>query len=468
MEELTGHSGGVETGVGMPGTRDGGSSSIYKFTLFLRWTTCKDQSRYDEQTDGPHKVKLFAKEVICATILQNSAKLQAKLRSSLFEYPSMPDESARRVPLDGFPLVITIIVSIFLGLAIIAVSIRLPVRWSDGTFGADDWLILAGTLTYIAGSALAVHGASVGIGSKDKDTNTWLAMEGQKIFLIWIAVYVVSVALIRSSVCVTLRRIADTAAPVLRCAIWLLFGITWASCVATFSGILAFCRPIQAFWDPILVSQGKATCGGGEALIGLSYTNTATSIITDLGCILVPAFLLWKTQMSLMSKMHVLSLLSLASVASIATIVRAPFISYFLHPEDNLRYHIGYIVLFSCIEIGVVCITTSLPCMLILYKRWRGQEVQRSTCPPNLDTIITIGGGKIGGENSEGPKHVFCPADRGTTLIQVNSGDVDWDRLSDEHSQKGILDKGMNGGIRVDYTISVELDTYNTGTRDPQ
>ncbi|KAF5660279.1 hypothetical protein FHETE_9021 [Fusarium heterosporum] len=265
----------------------------------------------------------------------------------------MLDENARRVLLDGLPLAITIIVSIFLGLAIIAVTIRLTVRLSDGTFGADDWLILAGTLTYIADSALAVYGASVGIGSKDKDTNPWLAMEGQKIFIIWITVYVVAVALIKSSVCVTLGRIADTAAPILRYAIWVLFGITWASCIATFFGILAFCRPIHAFWDPTLVRQGKATCGGGEALIGLSHTNTATSIITDVGCVVVPGFLLWKTQMSIMSKMQVLCLLSLASVASIATVVRAPFISSFRHPEDNLKYHIGYIVLFSCVEIGV-------------------------------------------------------------------------------------------------------------------
>jgi hypothetical protein len=55
------------------------------------------------------------------------------------------------------------------------------------------------------------------------------------------------------------------------------------------------------------------------------------------------------------------------------------------------------------------------------------------------------------------------PTDRGITSTHINRGDNNWERLSDEDSDKGILVNGQNG-IRADYTYSVELETYNSGT----
>src|SRR5690242_20296333 len=99
---------------------------------------------------------------------------------------------------------------------------------------------------YIADTGLAVHAISVGIGSIDKNLNPWMQAESQKFYIIWITVYVVAVALIKTSVCVTLRRIAAKAVPILRYSIWVLFVLTWASFCVTFFGILTFCRPVEA------------------------------------------------------------------------------------------------------------------------------------------------------------------------------------------------------------------------------
>ncbi|EXM17944.1 hypothetical protein RAB80_005470 [Fusarium oxysporum f. sp. vasinfectum] len=376
----------------------------------------------------------------------------------------MIDENARAVVLEGFPLTMTVLILVFLGLAVITVGIRTMVRMTDDTFGIDDWLIVAGLVVYIADSGLAVHAVKVGIGSNDDHLNTWMQSEAQKFYIIGITVYVVAVALIKTSVCVTLRRIAAKSVPLIQYAIWGLFALTWASFCVTFFGILTFCRPVEGNWNTALVLEGKATCATTETLIGISHTNTATSIVTDVGCIVLPGILLWKTQMTIRAKLQVLCLLSLASVASIATIARAPFISHYKRPTDNLKYYIGYIVLFSCVEIGIGCIAASLPSLRILYKRVRGQESQGSTGTPNANTLITIGGGKIGDSSSRGSKRVFTnPTDRGITSTHVNRGDNNWERLSDEDSDKGILVNGQNG-IRADYTYSVELETYNTGT----
>jgi hypothetical protein len=60
------------------------------------------------------------------------------------------DPDARIIAPDGLPLTIIIISCIFLGLSIVAVSLRTYVRLKKGTFGVDDAFVGAGTvrLTY--------------------------------------------------------------------------------------------------------------------------------------------------------------------------------------------------------------------------------------------------------------------------------------------------------------------------------
>ncbi|RGP63997.1 integral membrane [Fusarium sporotrichioides] len=374
----------------------------------------------------------------------------------------MVDESVRSVTLEGFPLAMTAIILTSVVLATIAVTLRAIVRMKDGTFGLDDWLIVGAVVIYIADTGLAVHAVSVGIGSKDEDLNPWMQAESQKFYIIWITVYVVAVALIKTSVCVTLRRIAAKAVPILQYSIWVLFALTWASFCVTFFGILTFCRPVEANWNTYLVSEGKATCASTETLIGISHTNTATSIVTDVGCVVLPGILLWRTQMSIKAKLQVLGLLSLASIASIATVARAPFISHYRDPTNNLKYYIGMIVLFSCVELGIGCIAASLPSLRVLYKRAFGRETQASSGTPNANTLITIGGGRIGDSSSRGQKRGFTnPTDQGITSTHINRGESKWERLSDEGSDKGILVNGQDAGIRVDDTFTVELEPYN-------
>lgn len=62
----------------------------------------------------------------------------------------MIDENARAVVLEGFPLTMTVLVLVFLGLAVITVGIRTMVRVTDDTFGIDDWLIVAGLVSALS------------------------------------------------------------------------------------------------------------------------------------------------------------------------------------------------------------------------------------------------------------------------------------------------------------------------------
>lgn len=144
--------------------------------------------------------------------------------------------------------------------------------------------------------------------------NEWMQSEAQKFFIIWITVYVTAVAFIKSSVCFTLLRICSDARNYIKAATWGLLALTWASFCVTFFGILTFCRPVEANWYPKLVLEGKASCASPDVLIGISHTNTGTSIVTDIACVVLPGLLLWDTQMKLKAKLQVSFLLSLASV----------------------------------------------------------------------------------------------------------------------------------------------------------
>lgn len=153
----------------------------------------------------------------------------------------------------------------------------------------------------------------MGLGSHDDKLNEFFAEEGKKYFTIWILVYVHALATIKSSICITILRIAGTRRT-MRIAVWVLLAITWASYLVTFIGDMLFCRPIEATWKPQLVVSGEATCAPMELMIGLSHTATGSTVATDLACAVLPGIILWNTQMNKKAKISAYVLLSFASM----------------------------------------------------------------------------------------------------------------------------------------------------------
>ena len=60
------------------------------------------------------------------------------------------DPDARIIAPDGLPLTIIIISCIFLGLSIVAVSLRTHVRLAKGSFGLDDAFMASGAVRPIS------------------------------------------------------------------------------------------------------------------------------------------------------------------------------------------------------------------------------------------------------------------------------------------------------------------------------
>lgn len=133
-------------------------------------------------------------------------------------------------------------------------------------------------------------------------------------YFMWIITYLLAMVTLKTAVCVTLLRILPRTQHKMRIAVWVLLAICWVAWAIDFMAVLLLCRPIEASWNSNLVAEGKAECGSQVVLIVVSHILTAASIITDIGCTILPGIMLWKMQMHRTSKLEVFALLSIASV----------------------------------------------------------------------------------------------------------------------------------------------------------
>jgi hypothetical protein len=165
----------------------------------------------------------------------------------------------------------------------------------------------------VAVCGLAVYGLLVGLGRREKELNQWQWSEALKYYIIWILMYVIALAIIKSSICLTILRVATTKKS-LRIATWGLLVVTWCSFLITFLGTLLFCRPVSAAWLPQLILSGKGTCAPIYRLVVIGHVATVSTIVTDLALVIVPGILLSGTQMQRQVKLQAWGLLSFGSV----------------------------------------------------------------------------------------------------------------------------------------------------------
>ncbi|KAF6812305.1 hypothetical protein CPLU01_14917 [Colletotrichum plurivorum] len=357
------------------------------------------------------------------------------------------------------------VVSLVGGLvSLVVVSLRTFIRIQARSFSLDDGLILGGLIIYLVDVALACVGALSGLGTRNAELNPTMMVESMKYLMIWMMLYVAALCLVKTSICFTTLRIATTM-PRLRAAVYVLLGLTIATFVTTFVGILLLCRPIEANWDQSIVLEGRGECSPVHSMLGLSYTSTASTIATDLACAVLPAIILWNTQMKLSTKIMVSTVLSFGSFASISTMIRTPYIDHYHRPLDHLAFHIANIPLWSNVETAVGLVAGSLPALRQVFAHRR---VPKSTTggtdgggssglnPPSVG-LVSIGGmgATSKSKSRRGPKSNF-------DVDEAEQGD--WTRLEEDTAS----DKDSTvprRGIRRDVTYKVETSTLRGQAR---
>ncbi|KAI0485080.1 hypothetical protein GGR56DRAFT_669574 [Xylariaceae sp. FL0804] len=276
------------------------------------------------------------------------------------------DPNATSLVPTGLAAAILAMAFFFFVLSILTVAGRTMVRLREGCFGVDDGLMLAGLALFMVVCGLASYDACIGLGSRDEKLNEHMAREGRKYIVLWQIFYVLALCCIKAAIGTTLLRIAVRRAH--RALVWALVAVTCATSLAALVGVLATCRPVAASWD---WDAWEGACGSARVISGLGYLVSASSVVTDWACAVLPVVILWRTQMPARMKVSTGLVLGLGAIASISTIIRLPYLRFYSEP-DNYLFHIGYVVLWSIIECGIGLIAGSLPMLRRLFRRWLG------------------------------------------------------------------------------------------------
>ncbi|KAI1139289.1 hypothetical protein F5Y05DRAFT_381403 [Hypoxylon sp. FL0543] len=338
----------------------------------------------------------------------------------------------------GRAILITSIVFSFISAAV--VCLRVYVRWFEKSIWWDDGTMFGGLLLYIVSIALACRGVHLGLGHWNESLTDYQRIEAMKYLTIWLMICEACLVMVKSSISITLLRLSSTM-PRIRYAIYILIALCCSAFMLSIMGSLLICRPFQANWDFRLLLEGKGECSGTGPIFGISYTSTTITISTDIACAIIPAIILWNTQLKLRTKLMVGLLLSFGSIAAICAVIRTPYVQYFADRE--ILHRIAPLVLWSNIEMAIGLIAGSIPVLQkVILSRFKKHT---SGSSPNPLDLVTFGSAPV-----KDRRRVFTnPTDIGFSITTVHATHPhDWERLEDE--------SGSQGGIRTDFTYEVE------------
>ncbi|KKO98285.1 hypothetical protein THAR02_09608 [Trichoderma harzianum] len=252
---------------------------------------------------------------------------------------------------DGLQLLHASIVLIILAwLTFIA---RTSVRVWRKALGWDDILMFIGLLLFTVTASLCIVCSYLGSGQLAAKLHPSDIMKGTKLFFIAEYFYASSTVFIKSSIAITLLRIAESRRRY-RWIIWSVIIATSISCIVFIAGISNICHPITTLW-------GETTTGtcNLELNSDVSFFFSAIEIITDWTLAILPGALLWKIQMKSRVKLSVAMILGMGAFASCATIVRLRYLTLYNNPAEFM-FGTGRIGLWSIIEEGIGIVAGSL------------------------------------------------------------------------------------------------------------
>ncbi|KAI9370269.1 hypothetical protein BJX61DRAFT_544799 [Aspergillus egyptiacus] len=270
------------------------------------------------------------------------------------------------LPLVDRSLAIAMTAAVMVGLSIIAVAFRCFVRfYVVRAFGWDDGLMVAALVLFIALGALCIIGPVAGVGHRLEEFTSLKGLEkammwwwlGQ-IFYLWasaVAKVAIAFALLRLAV----RQLH-------RIILWAVIGTVIVIGLVFWLVLLLNCQPVSYFWERFNPLK-SGTCLSTDILIGIAYMYSSITIVCDFTLGLLPAFLIWRLQMTPRTKVALVGILSLGAVASVAVVIRMPFLQYYSDPD--FLYSTYQIAIWSVMETGLAIVAGSLITLRPLF-RW--------------------------------------------------------------------------------------------------
>ncbi|KAK7413909.1 hypothetical protein QQX98_007176 [Neonectria punicea] len=334
-----------------------------------------------------------------------------------------------------------LVCSIIFGiLSTITIFLRSLVRLRHHVFGMDDGLMVTGYVLFSCLVGISCQATYYGMGIRDNELPEGILPYGRKFVWLFQIFYCAALVFVKASICVTLLRIAIV--PTHRIIAWLTLFMAIASALIVFISLFVLCRPLQATWN------GGGTCAAPATLAVLSYFVSASSLVTDIVCAVLPGFMLYKAQMKLGTKISISLVLGLGAIASIATIIRMPYIKFYFNPEKDYLYRVCNVALWCVFETGIGIVAGCLPPLRKLLKRWVDFDSSRGH---------SSGPTQYGSSNGLGVTSKIGTASRSQRFVKSRNAtngalDGDWARLDDDSSNR-----------RIYVTMDMEMNTIEHG-----
>ncbi|RAR04892.1 cation-transporting atpase 4 protein [Stemphylium lycopersici] len=264
--------------------------------------------------------------------------------------------------LDMIPATTVVTVtSVMLALSWATVILRIWVRKSIRSLGADDFLMVVGLILFSLSVASSIVSISYGIGRPDKKLGYDSLIVGAKWYWLTGLIYAPAGLAIKCSICTGLLRFTTNRVykAILHTVITLSIAATFTTTVA----LLSRCTTVAANWD---LTAG--TCSSPNVLRAITYFYSAASIVSDLACAILPIFVLWNVQLQIMSKIGILALFALGFLASAATIIR---LVYFVSNTSIMDYltNAATLGMWTFVELGIGIVGGSVATLKPLFRK---------------------------------------------------------------------------------------------------
>ncbi|KAK8070297.1 hypothetical protein PG994_006913 [Apiospora phragmitis] len=341
---------------------------------------------------------------------------------------------------------------------------------SIGALGIDDGLMVVAVALFVTNSIFCCLDCFAGLGSRDDKVlaNPWNGPAATMYLVLWQVTYAWSLPFIKGSICFSLFRITNERKHTI--PLWCIMILATFSAILGFIAVVITCQPIAKNWDPVLQSDPDVgECMDYAIIQNISYFISASSILTDWACAILPCFIVWNLNMKRKLKISVAGILALGAVASLSTIVRLPYLGAYTASVDHY-YKIANIIIWSEIECGVGIIAGSLPSLrgfikTVLDKSSTGSSNchrnNNNNNNPNDNShhFVTIGGTggdrqvpagssniKLGNLGCRAENNTTCEA--GTARPGSEGGDLESNE--DSESQKRMITRTHEYSVRVE------------------
>jgi hypothetical protein len=223
---------------------------------------------------------------------------------------------------------------------------------------------------------------------------------------------------------------------------WILYLAMLTSVVAggAFFFVTVFqCWPVYRFWE----DHEESVCVSNNLIVGLAYTYSTFSIISDFTFAIIPGFLVWDLQLKRRAKVALIPLITMGCIASAAVIARLPFIHFFNSPD--FLWDTTDIAIWSTVEQGLAITAGSLAtCRPLFFLAMH--KMGLSTNPTNNRPSY---GGKSGplhqyGSQSKGQKQDSLRPDvfKLSTVVETRRSTDSGHRVTDGPKSPHWSDKG--------------------------